>query len=78
MWSYNKEIEKIRAMNLPQNVEDSIIALLENKLPESSVCIILNQYLASGDITQAQAYSVMDILCLIDEECLEDRFIIDN
>ena len=77
MWSYDKEIEKIRAINLPKNVEDAIVALLDNKLPESSVCSILNQYLTTGEITQSQAYSVMDILYLIDEECLEDRFIID-
>ena len=78
MWSYKKEIEKIKAMNLPDHVNIAIIAVLEHKLPESSICPLLNQFLAFKDITQKQAYEIMDILGLIDEECLEDQFILDE
>ncbi len=78
MWSYEKEINKIKALNLSSSIEDIIVSMLEHKLPESFICPILNQYLAAGEISQKDAYKVIDILGLIDEECLEDCFIVDD
>jgi len=77
MWSYDKEIAKIKDLGLDPIVLADIVAFLEAKLPESSVCFVLNKYLSNGMISQDLAYKVMDILSLIDEECLEDRFILD-
>ncbi len=77
MWNYDKEIAKIKDLDLDPVVLSDIVAFLEAKLPESSVCSVLNKYLSSGMISQDLAYKVMDILSLIDEECLEDRFILD-
>lgn len=75
MWNYNKEIAKIKNLDLNLEVLNDIIPLLEALLPESSVCEFLNIHLKKGTLTQSQAYEIMDILGLIDMECIDEEFI---